>query len=161
MEQKALLAAFGQGYEDLIAVLNTLPQEAFAYKPSADAWSVHEIVVHLADSEAIGFARFRWAVAQPGITITAYDQDLWADRTFYSDQDLQLSLSLIQHVRQSTYEWLCALPETAWEGWIQHPERGVESLERILEINTDHITLHVRQIQENYARWQAEQRKIS
>ena len=44
---------YGRGFDLLMAALAEVPQEAMNFKPEPKEWSVHEILIHLADSEAI------------------------------------------------------------------------------------------------------------
>ena len=52
MTRAELLEAFLSGPDRVEKRLTELPHELMHYKPSPDAWSVHEIIIHLADSES-------------------------------------------------------------------------------------------------------------
>ena len=42
-----------------MGALTQFPREMRQWKPAPDQWSIHEVIVHLADSEANGYARCR------------------------------------------------------------------------------------------------------
>lgn len=56
-ERHSKIIAYGQAYELLSAALKQFPREMWQYKPGPERWSIHEIMVHLADSEANSYIR--------------------------------------------------------------------------------------------------------
>lgn len=105
-ERKALIEKFAQGHRDLVEALADIPAEAMHWKPAPGKWSIHQIVVHLVDSEANGYVRCRALIAEPGKTVMAYDQDHWANDLEYEVQDLEESLELFRLLRSSTLRHL-------------------------------------------------------
>ena len=51
-ERRKMLESFGRAPALLSGVLRQLPKKMWLYKPSPERWSIHEIILHLADSEA-------------------------------------------------------------------------------------------------------------
>ena len=51
-ERHAKIAAYGEAYDLLAGALTKFPKEMWQYKPGPDRWSIHEILVHITDSEA-------------------------------------------------------------------------------------------------------------
>ena len=86
---------YGRGYELLMTALTEVPQEAMTFKPEPKEWSVHEIIIHLADSEAIAAQQARMMVAEPGKAVMAYDPDAWANNLHYKDADKEEALQLL------------------------------------------------------------------
>src|SRR5688572_11900744 len=123
-ERNSLLESYGNAHEVLIAALKEFPKEMWKWKPAPEKWSIHEIIIHLADSEANSFARGRKIVAEPGSMILAYDQDAWAVKTLYHEQDPELALELFRLLRKSSYEMIKNLPDDAWESAATHSESG-------------------------------------
>ena len=56
---------YGHGFDLLITALAEVPREAWSYRPASDEWSVHEIIVHMADSESMSALRARKLIAEP------------------------------------------------------------------------------------------------
>lgn len=42
----------GRGFDLLLETLKDIPHEMWKFKPEPKEWSVHEVLVHLADSES-------------------------------------------------------------------------------------------------------------
>lgn len=150
------IASYGAAYDVVEKTLRALPPEMWDYKPSPADWSVHEIVVHLADAEANGYVRFRRFVAEPGSKVMAYDQNRWAEKLDYDRQDMQEALLLFKYLRSTTYALLKQLTEEAWTSTVEHSERGVMTLEDWLETYDGHSAEHIAQMKENFRLWQAQ-----
>jgi len=141
---------FGRGYDELSAALKQIPREMWRRRPSPEQWSVHEIIVHLADSEANGYVRFRKGIAESGAPILAYDQVSWTEKLNYLDQNAEDSLELFKSLRNSTYAILKNLPDSTWQNTVNHPKRGIMTLENLLDLHNDHVSRHVGQIKRTY-----------
>lgn len=150
----AKIEEYGRGYDLLIEVLKQLPKEMWQFKPSPKDWSVHEIIIHLADSETNSYLRARRLIAEPGQPLTAYDQDVWAEVLDYHQQSTDEALQILQFVRLTTYKLLKTLPEEVWSNTVVHPEYDEPySFTQWLEIYADHIPNHIEQMKENQHIW--------
>ena len=67
-ERAEKLELYGQGYQLLLETLKDIPQEMWKFKPEPKEWSVHEVLVHLADSETNAALRARKLIVEPGGT---------------------------------------------------------------------------------------------
>jgi hypothetical protein len=108
-------------------------------------WTVRQVVHHVADSHANAYLRFRWVVADEGTTIKTYDQDAWAR---LSDMKMPVgpSLRMIDGLHERWTGFLRSLPAEAWQKKATHPDHGEISLDRLLEIYSDHGANHTKQI---------------
>lgn len=154
MTRSENLKNFKDGFEKLRTALQNYPKQVFDYKPSSVEWSIREILIHLADSEANAYTRCRKILAEPGSEIMVYDQDKWADELNYKNQDIDLALELFADLRIVTYILLKSLPDDKWSNYIIHPERGKLTLEQWLEIYSNHVDVHINQMNRNLAAWQ-------
>lgn len=50
-DRRAKIERYGDGYRLLAAALDEIPRAAWKFKPSNQDWSIHEVIIHLADSE--------------------------------------------------------------------------------------------------------------
>ena len=157
VERLQKIESYGQAYAKLIAALPRFSREMWQYRSASDHWTIHEIIVHLADSEANSYARCRRFIAEPGSTVMAYDEMAWAQRLNYHAQSPEAALELFRQLRHSSYELIKTLPETVWANTIVHPENGEMTLDDWLDVYDRHIPDHIAQMQEVYAAWQAEQ----
>ncbi len=152
-ERQQKIEAYGQAHSQLTDVLKQFPQEVWNYKSSPDRWSIKEILVHLADSEANAFVRCRRLIAEPGKTVMAYDQNQWSKALNYANQTAEDTLELLKWLRKTTYNLLKSQPESVWSNKIIHPERGEQTLDTWLDIYSKHVQSHINQMQRNYEEW--------
>jgi DinB family protein len=163
-ERTKMIEEYGGGYALLTEALAEIPGEAREFKPAPDAWSVHEIIIHMADSEIMGATRVRMLIAQPGTTLMSYDDNKWSKALVYPKQNMEDALQLFRLTRQTTYHLLKALPDPVFMQSVIHPEYGypeygdVYTLEKWLRIYTRHVRDHVEQLHQNHRAWK-EQKK--
>ena len=148
------LESFGRAPTLLSAALRQFPKKkAWLYKPSADRWSIHEIILHLADSEVNVYIRSRHFVAKLESSVLKFDPARWAGSLGYFHQSSHDALEIIRCLRKATYQLLVLLPESAWENSVEHPEDGRLSLAQWIEIQERHIPHHIDQMKKNYDKW--------
>jgi hypothetical protein len=153
-ERNERIELYGRGYDLLAAALSEVPREAWTFKPEPKEWSVHEILIHLADSETNAAMRARMLIVQPGGTLMAYDQDQWAITLDYHGQNWEDALETVRLVRKSTYELLKKQPEEVFAHTAKHPEYDEPyAFEKWLKIYSGHIPGHIEQIRNNVALW--------
>lgn len=157
-ERKEKLEAYARAGEELAAALEEFPRAMWAYKPGPDRWSIHEILLHLADSEANSYVRCRRAVAEPGGSVMAYDEERWTAELHYHDQDPEEALALFRLMRGMSARLLKRLSPSAWARTIQHPDRGPLTLDDWLAIYAVHTPAHIDQMRATHAAWLAAQR---
>lgn len=129
------------------AAIEGLSQAAMHRKPQAEDWSIHEVIIHLADSETIGFWRLRKTLAEAESTLAVYDEAAWASNLVYQRQDCTLALALFTALRASSAALLRLLPTEAWERTSLHPEQGKMSVYDIFNLYVEHGDVHLHQIQ--------------
>ena len=153
-ERHQKIEEYGRGYALLTAVLNEIPKEAWEFKPSADEWSVHEIIVHMGDSESMAALRVRKLIAEPGSRLMGYEEAKWAGALDYQHQDLECALDIIRLARRTTYSLLNTLPDEIFQHSVVHPEyTGPYTFDQWLDIYSRHISEHVEQMKKAAAGW--------
>ncbi len=153
-ERSEKIELYGQGYDLLVEMLRDIPKEMWKFKPAPKEWSVHEILIHLADSETNAALRARKLIVEPGGTLMGYDQDKWTVELDYHDQSYEDSLEIVRLVRKTTYELLKKQPDQVFEHFVKHPEYDDPyTFEKWLNIYSDHIPGHIEQIKNNYTIW--------
>jgi len=158
-ERKQKIEAYGNAHTELTDVLKQFPKEVWNYKSSPDRWSIKEILVHLADSEANAFIRCRRVIAEPGTDLMAYDQNQWSKALNYTSQTAEDTLELLKWLRRTTYNLLQSVPEQVWSNKVTHPEHGDYTLDKWLDIYSRHIQSHINQMKKNYEEWKNSQSK--
>ena len=142
-DPQALLAAAPDRLAEATADLS----EADARRAPRDgAWSVLQVLRHLADSEIVYGYRMRLIVAADRPAIPGYDQEAWADRLAYHHGTVEDALADLAAQRRMTLRWLGALDAEAWDRVGLHSERGDESVRQIVHLLAGHDLNHERQI---------------
>jgi hypothetical protein len=160
-ERKQKIELYGKGFEMLAETLAAIPRAAWQFKPESKEWSIHEVLIHIADSETNAALRARMLVAQPGSgVLMGYDQDMWAVKLNYHEQNPDDALQMTKFARLTTYNWLKTLPEAVFAHAVKHPEYAEPyTFEMWLDIYSAHIPGHIEQIKNDYALWQGQGRQ--
>ena len=137
----------------LAAALAEFPREMWKFRDEHGCWSIHEHIVHIADSEANSYIRCRRLVAEPGLDLMAYDENKWASALDYHSIDTEGALELFRILRSRSYELIRSLPESAWSNTCYHPENGDMTLEDWLDVYECHVAEHIEYMKQNYAEW--------
>jgi len=159
LERRQKIEAFGNAYFQLCDILRELPREMWGIKPNPGEWSVHEILIHLADSEANGYVRYRKAIAESGSSVVAYDQMAWATSLDYKTQNANDALELFRWLRATSYSIFRTLPESAWQNTIHHPEHGLMTLEQMVDSYVIHVEKHIAQMRRVHEHWKSQSLK--
>ena len=159
-EINAKIEEYGRGFDLLTAALAEVPQEAWSFRPALDEWSVHEIIVHMADSESMSALRARKLIVEPGSMLMGYEEAKWADALDYKEQSVENALEIIRLARQSTYELLKRQPDDVFTHSVTHPEYpdAPYTFEQWLNIYARHIPDHIEQLKRSYQVWKENQK---
>lgn len=153
-ERTDKIEEYGRGYQLLEAAVAQIPKDAWSYKPSPSDWSVHEIIVHMGDSESMAALRLRKLLVEPGSTLMAYEESKWAQALSYLGQSAEDSLQIIKYARQTTYRLLKTMPDSAFQNSVKHPEMGEPyTVDTWLGIYARHIPDHIDQMQRAFDAW--------
>ncbi len=155
-ERLQKIESYGAAYDKLITALSQFPRTMRQYRATPDSWTIHEIIVHIADSEVNSYVRCRRFIAEPGSTVVGYDEMAWAQRLNYHAQSPDAALELFKLLRAASYELIKTLPEETWANTVVHSENGVMTMDRWLDIYDRHIPDHIAQMQEVFKAWQAQ-----
>jgi hypothetical protein len=153
-ERDEKIDLYGRGFDLLLETLQDIPPEIWNFKPEPTEWSVHEILVHLADSESNAALRARKLIVEPGGTLMGYDQDKWTRELDYHDQSYEDALEIVRLVRKTTYALLKKQPGEVFDHWVKHPEyEEPYTFAQWIDIYSAHIPGHIEQIRNNYKIW--------
>lgn len=165
-ERNQLIEEYGRGFDFMNAVLVEIPRDAWEFKPPGE-WSVHEILIHMADSEMMGVIRLYKLIAEPGDTLMIYDSDNWAKALDYQNQDVDDALQIFKLLRRTTYRLLKNLPDQVSTHSVIHPagvypEYGEGyTLWKWLNIYTRHVREHTEQLKRTYRERESQRPKMT
>lgn len=116
-------------------------------KPPSGAWSVLEIVCHLADEEAEDFrTRLRLTLEDASLEWPALDPEGAARDRSYNERNLSKEVERFVNERRTSLVWLKSLESPNWEHAYVHPKWGSISAGTLLASWAAHDLLHLRQI---------------
>ena len=124
-----------------------LSEEQMKQRPAEGEWSIHEIILHLGDSEVICYERIHRILAEDRPILYAFSEEAWARNLLYPRQNSDTALALFKALRHSSSILLHMLPAEAWERTGVHSERGEMSLYDVFLTFTKHADDHLAQIQ--------------
>jgi len=114
------------------------------YRPGG--WTVRQVVHHLPDSHMNSYLRFRLALTEDEPTIKPYEQKLWAELPDSKSADIEMSLKLFEGLHQRWVFLLRSMKPEDFQRKFVHPESGIITLERTLQLYAWHGKHHVAHI---------------
>ncbi len=151
--RRALIEQYATGPERFERAVAAVPAGALQWRPGPGRWTVHEIVIHCADSETNAHMRLRYLLAEKDPQIMGYDQDHWAVELDYHAHPIPLALATIRAVRANTIPLLERLTDTQWRRTGRHSEHPSYGVEQWMRSYGEHLDVHLRQIGRNLEGW--------
>jgi hypothetical protein len=153
-ERNEKIEAYGGGFDLFTAALAEVPREAWKFKPAPSDWSVHEVLVHMADNECMGVLRVRKLIAEPGSTLMPYEEAKWVEVLDYQSQSMDDALQIFKLSRQTTYRLLKTLPDRVFMHSVVHPQYDEPfTFEKWLFLYARHVPDHIEQMKKTYQAW--------
>jgi uncharacterized damage-inducible protein DinB len=131
----------------LQTLIKPLSKKQLTQRPEPGKWSIAEILAHLADAELVGGWRMRLILGNNGVSIQAFDQNVWAETFGYAQRDPAASLETFRVLRESNLAVLESVPKNLWENYGMHQERGKETITHIVRMFAGHDLNHLEQIE--------------
>jgi hypothetical protein len=153
IDRQRQLETYASAYDELRSALERFPRSMWQYRPAPDQWTIHELIVHIADSEANSYVRCRRLIAEPGSVVMGYDETVWARVLDYHAQSTDEALELFRWLRGNSARLIAQQAEAVWAHTVEHSESGTMTMDDWLGIYTRHVTEHVAQMQGVYDAW--------
>jgi len=134
----------------LETMLRDLPEELMRWKPSAERWSIAEVLGHLADIEMVYADRTRRIVTEDSPTLQKYDAAGTVVVGDYVRGSAGENLAFFIKTRRSTVILLRSIPPNSGEREATHSELGNITLHQMFSEWASHDLGHLRQIAELY-----------
>jgi uncharacterized damage-inducible protein DinB len=106
-------------------------------------WTVRQVVHHLPESHANAWIRFKLALTEDTPTIKPYNEDAWAKLPDVPNAPIEPSLVLLDALHQRWVALLDAMTDADFRRPLMHPERGVITLDTLLQIYAWHGPHHI------------------
>lgn len=145
-QRTAKIAAIRDLPSLLSAAVAELDDAQLDTRSAVDAWTIRQLVHHVADSHLNSFLRVKLLLTEEQPTVKAYDQDAWAELPDTTGAPVELSLALLRALHARWALLFERVPEASWSRTALHPENGVISLDDILTSYARHGADHIAQI---------------
>ena len=111
--------------------------------PEVGKWSIHQVIVHLADAEFALADRVKRIIAEDNPVLLAWDENRFAQRLAYDKQSASDAATLIALTRKQLARVLRTLPADAFDRTGRHSERGPQSAADVLTMAVSHLERHL------------------
>ncbi len=143
-----LIATYLTGAQLLRESVKGLSSEQLKARPIAGKWSTLEVVAHIADFEPVYADRFQRVAALKKPLLLAADENDFAAKLGYQERDIEQELQFIETIRRRMAALLGRLPDESFTRQGIHSEKGLVTLEQLLQSAVGHITHHIKFIEE-------------
>ena len=145
---ESLIEEYGNGYKILREAIESLSEEELRFKPALDKWSIHQILIHMADSEMVSTQRLKKVLSEEEPLLMSIDQDAWANALGYEQLDREQYLLLFQLLRSSMLPILAQLTSEQFERVGNYADAGRFTFKELLEYRVQHVRGHLAQIEQ-------------
>jgi hypothetical protein len=145
-ERRSAIDRIAQVPDQLAKAIAGLSPEQLDTPYRPDGWTVRQVVHHLPDSHINAYVRFKLALTETEPTIKPYDEALWATLPDSREAPIAVSVALLHALHQ---RWVVLLRNMRPEDFarrLNHPERGIETLDAKLGEYAWHGQHHVAHI---------------
>jgi uncharacterized damage-inducible protein DinB len=141
---RSLIDAYEAGPAKVRAAVAGLTREELTARPGPGKWSIHEVVIHLVDSDCISIDRMKRLISEDNPTQLYADETAYVDRLFTHDQDLNDALTLFEVGRRQWARVLRKLPDAAFARTATHNRSGTVTLGGMVATYVKHIDDHMK-----------------
>jgi hypothetical protein len=121
-----------------------LSQEDLTARPGPGDWSILELVIHLADSDAISIDRMKRILTEDEPPLLYANETEYVRRLHAHEQSLEDALNLFEVGRRQFARVLRALPDNAFERRGIHNRRGALTVGGLVEDYIGHVDDHMK-----------------
>lgn len=124
-------------------LVRDIPESKWDEQTGPDRFTLREAVAHLADWEPIWLERFKKGLESPGARIVVYDEGQIAIDRDYASRNANKEADRFIQGRKVVVELLRSMTPDQFKITIDHPERGIISLEDMANMLLGHDMYHI------------------
>lgn len=143
---RSRIEVYAAGGQQLIEAYQGLTRAQLVAEPVPGTWSLHQIAIHMLDSDLIGSDRMKRIAAMDKPLLIGYDESAFARLPGVEQLDAMAACRLFDQNRQMTATILRALPEPAFERWGIHNEIGRVTLAEMVDKYIHHLEGHLEHV---------------
>ena len=140
---RSVIEAYEAGPAKLRRAVEGLSREELTARPGPGKWSIHEVVVHIVDSDAISIDRMKRILSEDNPPLLYADETAYVERLHTHDQGLEDALTLLEIGRRQWARVLRLLPDAAFERTGVHNRSGTVTVGRMVASYVKHIDDHL------------------
>lgn len=106
-------------------------------------WSIQELVIHLADMDAIAIERMKRVITEDNPALLYARESRYIERLFPHEQSLDDALTLFEIGRRQAARTLRELPAEAFDRSGTHNQAGEVTLRDLVADYSDHLDHHL------------------
>ena len=150
-ERNAMIDKIGKLPGQIEQLVSGLTDEQLTTHFLDGEWTVAQNVHHLVDSHIMSLVRCRMMLTQENPTLPVYDQDVFAELPDAKNANLENSIQALKGLHSRWVIFWQNLSDDDWARTGYHPEIGDVSLDRQLQIYSNHGEAHIDQIKRTLA----------
>jgi uncharacterized damage-inducible protein DinB len=109
-------------------------------------WTVKQVAHHVPDSHMNAYIRFKLALTENIPTIKPYEEAAWARLKDSEATSIEVSMNLLESLHIRWVNLLQSMKADDFSRKLNHPESGVQTLDRMLALYSWHGNHHVAHI---------------
>ena len=128
---------------NLRAAVQGLTEEQLDTPYRPEGWTVRQLVHHVPDSHLNAYVRFKLALTEEEPKIKTYAEARWAELPDTHTTPPEVSLALLESLHHRWVDLLRAMAPADFERKLDHPEKGLLTLDSMLGLYAWHGCHHV------------------
>ena len=128
---------------NLRAAVQGLAEEQLYTPYRPEGWTVRQLVHHVPDSHLNAYVRFKLALTEDEPKIKTYAEARWAELPDTRTTPPEVSLALLESLHHRWVDLLRAMAPADFERKLDHPEKGLLTLDSMLGLYAWHGRHHV------------------
>lgn len=141
---RSLIDRYEEGGAVLRRAVAGLTREQLTARPGPGDWSIQEVVIHLADSDAISVDRMKRILSEDNPPLLYADETAYVARLHPHEQSLEDALLLFEVGRRQWARVMRLLPDEAFRRKGTHNRRGEVTLAGMVAGYIDHVDSHLK-----------------
>jgi uncharacterized damage-inducible protein DinB len=134
---------FAAGGDRLRNAIKGLTREEALARPGPGTWSIQELVIHLADSDAIVIDRMKRILTEDNPALLCADETAYVERLHSDAQSLEDAVDLFDLGRRQIARVLRQLNDSQFDRVGTHSQTGIVSLAKLVRGYADHLDHHL------------------
>lgn len=140
---RSRIEVFHAGGADLVRAFWGVSHAHLHAKPADGSWTLHQIAIHMMDSDLIGTDRMKRIACMENPLLCGYDETAFSNLPGSDQLSAFAACEIFQKNRAMMSTILRALPDSAFERCGIHTEYGKVSLSKMVDKYIDHLNHHL------------------